>query len=229
MFDTPGFISRSVQGIQAVCHEFNIGTFSPPALALDPSRLKIGFVKTELFDRKATQEMKRVWKLARLSLEQAGVTVCDVELGSRFNNLGGVEGRLTGLVESEIGTSLARDYVKGYKLLSDKARRGIAQGIAVDKAKMTALGDELSTLRPVVDQIAGRYDALITPSTPGEADDRSIVADYNYLIMWTGLHVPMITMPGMFSKDGLPIGLCLVGPRCALRLLSYCVPDMVPG
>ena len=92
--------------------------------------------------------------------------------------------------------------------------------------------DGCARLRPVWDEIASRYDAVITPSVVDEApvglestgDSVSLILFYFLLAvahtlsqsfcgMWTILHAPALNIPGFKGENGLPIGLTSVGPR----------------
>lgn len=74
--------------------------------------------------------------------------------------------------------------------------------------------DNCARLRPVWDDIANKYDAVITPSVVDEApvgiQDTGSAA---FCSMWTILQVPCLNVPGFRGENGLPIGLTIVGAR----------------
>lgn len=212
VFDTPGFMARSVRDIQLVCREFNIVRSLGASISIHG--LRVGFVKTDLFEATAKPDLQRLWAFARDVLRDAGAIICEAKLDKQTDSLGGKTGHLASLAEAEMGVTALREYRGGYDTLSEMMRGVIEQRAILDLDEMTVLEDRLASLRPVTDERARQHVALITPSAEGESGLLSgPSADYHYLAMWTGLHVPTINMPGFFSKSGMPIGLSLVGPR----------------
>jgi Asp-tRNA(Asn)/Glu-tRNA(Gln) amidotransferase A subunit family amidase len=56
-------------------------------------------------------------------------------------------------------------------------------------------------------------DAIITPSTAGEAvADVVSVSNSAFNRIWTLLHVPCVTIPAFTGPNGMPVGLQVVGP-----------------
>ncbi|HEX4262208.1 MAG TPA: amidase [Acetobacteraceae bacterium] len=57
-------------------------------------------------------------------------------------------------------------------------------------------------------------DILLTPSAPGEAPaDLGWTGDPAFNYLWTGLHVPCVTVPVGTGPSGLPLGIQIVGAR----------------
>ncbi|KAI1040148.1 hypothetical protein LB505_012354 [Fusarium chuoi] len=74
--------------------------------------------------------------------------------------------------------------------------------------------DSLAAMRPVFDFIASQYAAVITPSVPDEAPvGLESTGSHIFCAMWSGLHVPVLNVPGFKGDHGMPIGLSLVAPR----------------
>lgn len=66
----------------------------------------------------------------------------------------------------------------------------------------------------VEDAVFSRFDVVLTPSTPGEAPIGLASTGspvFNHL--WSVLHVPCVTLPGLLGPSGMPVGVQLVGPR----------------
>jgi len=60
--------------------------------------------------------------------------------------------------------------------------------------------------------IQSDYDALLTPSAPGEAPKGlDATGDPLFNRIWTLLHVPTVNIPGFYGPNGLPVGVQLVG------------------
>jgi Asp-tRNA(Asn)/Glu-tRNA(Gln) amidotransferase A subunit family amidase len=74
--------------------------------------------------------------------------------------------------------------------------------------------DNCARLRPVWDEIASKYDAVLTPSVVDEAPVGILdTGSAAFCSMWTILQVPCLNVPGFKGENGLPIGLTIVGPR----------------
>ena len=175
--------------------------------------LKIGFVQTDLFDSSSTPDMVDAWKEAKQLFTAAGVEVSDVDLGPDYQGLSGVGGRAAFAARAEIGVNLLADVQVGGDKVGAFSHEPVQEMDSVSKDEVLAVLDRLAALRPKIDLVAKQFDALITPSSPGEPGLAGTPADHAYVAMWTGLHVPMINLPGMASTSGFPIGLTLIGPR----------------
>ena len=56
-----------------------------------------------------------------------------------------------------------------------------------------------------------RFDAILTPSAPGEAPEGlGWTGDPAFNSLWTLLHVPCVTVPAGAGPQGLPLGVQIV-------------------
>jgi aspartyl-tRNA(Asn)/glutamyl-tRNA(Gln) amidotransferase subunit A len=62
-------------------------------------------------------------------------------------------------------------------------------------------------------------DAIIVPSSPDGAPDRSTIGPHFCQVPWTLMGWPAITLPSGLSKEGLPLGIQLVGAPFAETVL----------
>ena len=68
---------------------------------------------------------------------------------------------------------------------------------------------------------ASGFDALLTPSAPGEAPAIETTGDSVFNRVWTSLGVPTVHLPVTSGPSGLPLGIQLVGQRWSdQRLLT---------
>lgn len=160
--------------------------------------------------------MRQVWEEAQTLLSAAGATVDEVDLGRDFDGIAGGDGEAVFAVRAEIGPSLIADVRMGGDLVSEPCHDMVNEMPTISVDKLVSVIDKIAMLRPKFDEIAHQYDALLTPSTPGEPGPVGGAPDRSYAALWTGLHVPTINLPGFGSQDGLPIGLSLIGPRCVI-------------
>lgn len=73
--------------------------------------------------------------------------------------------------------------------------------------------DNMAALRPQFEALVNGYDAVLTPSTPDEAPVGTDTGSYLFCKIWTGLHVPVVNIPGFGGPNNMPVGLSLVAPR----------------
>jgi Asp-tRNA(Asn)/Glu-tRNA(Gln) amidotransferase A subunit family amidase len=82
------------------------------------------------------------------------------------------------------------------------------------RQEIIRMRDDLAALRPVFDKIVKRYDGIITPSAPDTAPKGLESTGKPYFgTLFTGLHVPVVHIPGLAGVNGMPIGLSLVRAR----------------
>lgn len=213
--DTLGVFARSIEDLQLMAKVFHVIDDIPPPLTPKPlSQCKFAYVKTEQWTlgTGASPELQSAWETSKNLLQNAGATVEEVDLPAAFNRIGGYrhlhimngEGRVNFLPEYMLDSTKLDPNIKGHVENSGKITR---------KMLLHAL-DSLAALRPLIDSIASDYDALITPSVPGEAPmGLEYTGQARFCEMWTVLHVPCVNVPGFASENGMPVGLTLVGPR----------------
>ncbi|MGR9092582.1 MAG: amidase, partial [Gammaproteobacteria bacterium] len=67
---------------------------------------------------------------------------------------------------------------------------------------------------PEMERHMSGFDAWLTPAVPGEAPlGLESTGDAVFNRLWTGLHMPCVTLPGFRGPQDLPVGIQLVAPR----------------
>jgi Asp-tRNA(Asn)/Glu-tRNA(Gln) amidotransferase A subunit family amidase len=119
------------------------------------------------------------------------------------------------IMSAEMALNLEREYVHHRERLSERLRNQIEAGRLV-----TALEYQraLSRIAPLnesfLELFQQRYDAIVTPAAPGPAPEGlDNTGDPAFCTLWTLCGMPAITLPLMQAKNGLPMGVQLVGPR----------------
>ena len=87
---------------------------------------------------------------------------------------------------------------------------------------MRAAYDLATECRARFDTLAAPYDAVVTPSTTGEAplgQESTGTATFNRI--WTLLHAPCVNVPGFICPGGMPV---VPGGGVAMRTLSMMMP-----
>ena len=210
MYDTLGFFARSVYDLDILADVFAIHDDVPPSLDFRIEGAKFALVRTWVWDQAGPGTRSAVGEAARL-LRQHGATVDEVNLPEMFHNLKewywtvlNSEGRVTFLPEHRIGKEHLHqdliDQVQNTHKISRKSQLEASDGIA--------------SLRPVIDSITERYDAIIAPSVPDVAPlGQGFTGDQVFNNMWTALHVPVINVPGFKGEGDMPIGVSLISGR----------------
>ncbi|MEM9592587.1 MAG: amidase family protein, partial [Pseudomonadota bacterium] len=113
------------------------------------------------------------------------------------------------------------DVAKFYGPILAKAPDAISKGLAeriVEGKDISAVDyntalDVRETLYAGLEEVFERYDAIITPASPGPAP-KGLETTGNPIFnaMWTFLGVSCVTLP-LLEADGMPFGVQLVGPR----------------
>jgi Asp-tRNA(Asn)/Glu-tRNA(Gln) amidotransferase A subunit family amidase len=152
-------------------------------------------------------------------LAAAGARVVDLELPGEFADLNAWHD----VVMQGEGRASFRDlYLAHPELLHEEFKAKVENHLGIEPLQLARARDIIASLRPVFDRLAGPFDAVLTPSAPGQAPrDLTTTGMATFSRSWTALHVPCITLPAGRGDRGLPLGLQLVGPRFAdLSLLG---------
>ncbi|ORX34070.1 amidase signature domain-containing protein [Kockovaella imperatae] len=216
ILDTPGLYARSLTDLQLLLKVLNVHDDVPPPMLPKPlSDCRFAYVKTVVWDSEGqpSREVERAWAKSRQLLEEAGAHVEDLDLGQDFENI--VNGRHADIMSWDAGLNFYNEYedpVNRRHLAQMLVEKVEARSAISQKQYLHAL-DSIPALRPRFDAIAEQYDAIVTPSVPGEAPQGTKTGTHIFNAMWTVLHVPCVNVPGFAGENGMPVGLTLVGPR----------------
>ncbi|GEM06396.1 amidase family protein [Rhodotorula toruloides] len=212
--DTVGFFSRTIADLQLLASAFRIhDDVPPPSTPLSLNGTKFGFVKTCFWPR-ATEGTVQAYERAKKLLEAEGAVLEEVQLPKEFDEIP----RLYHYVLSSEGRSaFLGDYLLNPTKLDPLILSHSRNDLHVTRKKHLEGDDKIAALRPVIDNIASRYDALVTPSTVDEApvlvEPERHTGEAVFNLMWTILHVPVLNLTGFAGPAGCPLGLSLVAPR----------------
>ncbi|GAB4228330.1 MAG: amidase [Methyloligellaceae bacterium] len=97
--------------------------------------------------------------------------------------------------------------------ISDPMKEMIAEGRTIPAHEYITAKEFRDVLYAGLEEIFERYDAILTPASPGPAPKGfETTGDPCFNAMWTYLGTPAVTVP-LLDVDGLPLGVQLVGPR----------------
>jgi len=114
-----------------------------------------------------------------------------------------------------MAANFEREYDKGRKKLSEKLRSLIERGREVRAVDYQRAQRMIAPLNEALDDLfMQRYDAILTPAAPGTAPKGlKSTGDPSFCTLWTLCGLPAVSLPLMKGKNGLPLGVQLVGRR----------------
>lgn len=209
-FDTLGCMARSVEDL-VFFRDVLLGAEPAPFEAF-AGRPRIGFCRTHHWDE-ADEATRTCLEDGARRLAAAGFAVADVGLPADFEQSAEVYGCVQ---HFEGARCFAPDAERHPDLLSADARTLYTRGMAVDAPTYREAVRRLHEWRAAIDEAFAGFDAVLTPSAPGEAPrGLRFTGDVTFNYLWTALHVPAVTVPAFQGPRGLPIGAQLVAPRHA--------------
>jgi Asp-tRNA(Asn)/Glu-tRNA(Gln) amidotransferase A subunit family amidase len=117
------------------------------------------------------------------------------------------------IMEAEMAANLALEWEKGRDRLSESLRSQLARGREVRALDYQQALARIPALNAGFDELFARFDAVLTPSTPGTAPAIDSTGDPAFCTLWTLCGMPAVSLPLMTGANGLPLGVQLVGRR----------------
>ena len=115
------------------------------------------------------------------------------------------------IMESDMASSFSEEYKKSKNKLSDKIIEAIERGMKYTSIEYNNALSQIDVANTYFKQFFHDYDAIITPSSTGEAPKNlKSTGDPIFCTLWTYCGMPSISLPLLQGKNGLPIGVQLV-------------------
>jgi Asp-tRNA(Asn)/Glu-tRNA(Gln) amidotransferase A subunit family amidase len=218
--DQVGGFARSVEDVALLCEtmmDFDPGDpdsrprarprLAEAARSAPPVELRFAFVRSPVWDQAEEDTKEAFGELVDFLGERCEA----VELPELFDKA--VEWHTTILL-ADLAKSFAPEYARGREILSEKLVGLIEQGqrcLAVDYNQAL---DWRKVLNRGLAEVFERFDAILTPATPGEAPHGlDTTGNPIFCSLWTLCGTPAINLPLLQGSHGLPIGVQLVGAR----------------
>jgi Asp-tRNA(Asn)/Glu-tRNA(Gln) amidotransferase A subunit family amidase len=117
------------------------------------------------------------------------------------------------LVLYEMARSYAPEFIAHREQLSATLGGMIEQGWSLSHAEYAAALDAMEAGRRWIAGCFADADLILTLSAPGEAPKGlESTGDSAFNRLWSGLHLPALTLPFGRGPNGLPLGIQLIGP-----------------
>ena len=176
-------------------------------IAAKSAKPRIAFVGTPVWDK---AEADTVSGFAKLK-DRLGNMITDVEIDSSFAQAIDFQ-RI--IMEVNIAQNFTKDLERGSDKLSQSLRDVILRGAThTPEMYQTALERRPGYVN-AIHKVLEQYDAIITPSVPGEAPIAvESTGSPIFCTIWSYLGTPAISLPLMQSSRGMPIGVQMIGKK----------------
>lgn len=172
-----------------------------------PMSPRLAFVRTPVWDQAEEATRGAFVEL----VEYLGEFVNEAELPDIFDN---AHEQHRKIMEADLARSFEREYADGSDKLSQILKEMIQRGKKVLAVEYNNAVGNIDELYSNLDKIFEWHDVIITPATIGEAPKGlETTGSPIFCTIWTLCGMPSITLPLLQGKDGMPLGIQLVGPR----------------
>ncbi|KAG7419356.1 Glutamyl-tRNA(Gln) amidotransferase subunit A [Fusarium oxysporum f. sp. rapae] len=211
MYDTLGWYARCVEDLILLADVFALQDDDDEDHSFQGiSGARFAICKTSIWPEAGPGTKDALARAADL-LRSHGAEVHELELPSAFDDV--PEWYRIGL-HTEGRTSFLPEYRVGKDQIGQVLIEHVENSDNFTRKTQLMASDSLAAMRPVFDFIASQYAAIITPSVPDEAPvGLENTGSHVFCAMWSGLHVPVLNVPGFKGDHGMPVGLSLVAPR----------------
>jgi hypothetical protein len=203
---------------------------SGPPIPKPLSDCHFGFLRTPQWTAKGdpSPELRRAWNEAKTSLARHGASIVEIDLPPEFG--GCIDASNARVVQAEGSITFLAEHSMAPESLNATVRGWMQREAEANRATYLSAIDEFATLRPAMDRLLSDFDAVITPSVPGQAPmGLGSTGEARYNIMWTALHQPCVNVPGFASDEGIPVSLSLVAPRWVCALWDSQADEQISG
>ena len=207
--DTIGLYGRSAHDLALLAEVFRLGSKSE----LQPGNiagLRIALCETPMWEE-ADPDAQQALHDAGRRLASAGASVSRLALSPPFALL---TQQHDDIMQDGGRGAFLHEYLASPDLLHEDFKKKVENQFGLTGLHMRAVLDAAALRRIDFEREFGNADAVLTLSAPGIATmgiASQGMATFNRI--WTALHVPCISIPGMRGNRGLPIGMQLVQRR----------------
>ncbi|KAI4924753.1 hypothetical protein J4E85_007870 [Alternaria conjuncta] len=210
ILDTLGLYARSVADLELLADTFAIHDDAPPPTGFTVKGAKFALLKTMVWPSVGPGTSAALDKAVSL-LRAHGAEVEEISLPDDLNDLPAWH---AAVLNSDGRTAFLPEYTVAKDKISEQLVGHVENSGNISRKAQLESFDKIAAARPVVDEILGRYAAVLTPSVPDEAPlGIEKTGSAAFCLIWTALHTPVVNVPGFKGENGMPIGVSLVAPR----------------
>ncbi|MCW5770705.1 MAG: amidase [Rhodospirillaceae bacterium] len=205
--DTLGIIARTVDDVHLL-GRILAGDTPGPVLPKRAAPPRLAFCRTPHWP-KAEPAMVKAMEEAKRLFAGAGAWIEEHELSPRFAEA--LDAQWT-ILRFEFARVLTFERTQRREQLSERLRNLLDEGMKIGSDEHRAAQALAHACRAEIAPLFDRFDAILTPAAAGEAPDGlQSPSDLLFQRLWTLLHLPAITLPGLEGPNELPLGVQLVG------------------
>ena len=217
--DTIGIFARNLQDLALLADvlmvfdadDRSMHPVAKPQIAKElgsqpPVEPRLAFVRTPMWEL-ADETTKDAF---RELIEHANGRIDIVDLPKEFDN---AVNDLTCIMKVDLARSYDRYYREGKDILSDKLVEIIEGGQKILARDYMDAVERIDMYNLLLNEIFFDYDAILTPSTTGEAPSADSTGDPVFCSIWSLCGVPALNLPIFIGEKNLPFGAQLVGQR----------------
>ncbi len=168
---------------------------------------KVAFLKTPVWDLAEEDTREAFEELVELLGENS---VEEVELPTLFTE---AVAQHKIIQDAEVAVNFGGDYERGRDRMTPQLVNIIEHGLQVPAADYIRALARIPLFLEAIEELFERYDAILTPSAPGQAPVGTATGNPIFCTVWTLLGMPAVSLPLLSGNNGLPIGVQLVGQR----------------
>jgi Asp-tRNA(Asn)/Glu-tRNA(Gln) amidotransferase A subunit family amidase len=173
-----------------------------------PAAPALALVRTHLWDQ-ASPDLQAAVERAARAAEAAGARVRDLSLPPIFEEA--TRAQII-IQDHEAYRALAHEFDRHRDQLGPVLKRQLAEAAAIDADRYDEARRTARRARQMFANLMADTDAVITPSAPGAAPPGlGSTGDPTFNQLWTLLGPPCVNVPGIVDRDGLPLGVQIVG------------------
>ena len=120
------------------------------------------------------------------------------------------------ILARDLASNLGERYRTAGELITPALREWFVRGFSIGTDSYLTRMDALQKMRTGFPDVIGEFDAAIAPVTAGEAPkDLSNTGNPKFLLLWTSIGVPAISVLAFKGPAGMPVGVQVIGRRGA--------------
>lgn len=207
--DSLGFFARSVADV-ALFADAVAGKVAGGLERVPDRPPRVALVRTVHWSR-ADPSSRAAVEAAVDVLKDAGAEVAEPRLPPAFESLAEIQNLIFTAGAAE---SLSAEWRDHRDSLSPQLRAVIEEGLSHTPDAVAAAEMAAERCRAFMDELFVNHDFVLAPAAVGEAPEGlERTGDPLFSRMWTLLHGPCLSLPGMTGEAGLPVGVQLAGRR----------------
>jgi Asp-tRNA(Asn)/Glu-tRNA(Gln) amidotransferase A subunit family amidase len=184
--DSFGYFARSIEDLQLITDVFDI-VADGPVTQIPLREAKVAFLKTPFWNSAGPGTIAALERAAQI-LRSHGVTVTYIDFPSPFNDAALLRDMFKVILTVEVHTSLWKEYLMDTTTtrLSPEIRALVENANSIPRHEVRRACDGWAALRNAFDEMAAKYDALVTPSAADEAPvGLGDMGDAQFNFVWT--------------------------------------------